>query len=491
VTGGRIGAFALLAALALVGCRERRITSGILIENVTLIDGTDRGAVPGMSVFVAGDTILAVGPAGTVEAPEGMARIDGTGKFLIPGLWDMHVHQFGYRERGFSLFLANGVTSIRDVGGQLQLVGYLRQESQRGRLMGPRVLIAGPMLESPLVVAATEGTLAEGSSVATPDSATAVLVVDSLARAGVDLIKVHGATPRAAYFAAAAAAQRHGLPLVGHVPDSVMPREAIDAGQRTIEHGSKQAFANSARGQALSDWMLARMTEYLASPEGARRPLGMFRYRLIGDDSASRAYDLATARAFAEYAASKPVWFDPTLVVYRALLLHNEPETWERPEHRYVPKVVREFEELPPFDPKAPAVEIEAGRERWRAAKTSFAALVTAGAKFVAGTDSPVFPLVPGFSLHEELGLLREIGLTPLGALQAATRNAAEAAGLLDELGTIEVGKGADLVLLGADPLADPANTRSIEAVIARGRLLDRATLDRMLADVEVFARQR
>ncbi|MGE0554750.1 MAG: hypothetical protein AB7R55_15080, partial [Gemmatimonadales bacterium] len=297
----RLG-LALLAVALLAACGDDGpIDRGILIEHVTLIDGTDRGAVPAMAVAVSGDRIVAVGPAGTLEVGPDVARIDGTGKFLIPGLWDMHVHQFGYDEHGFPLFLANGVTTIRDVGGRLDRVGYLRQESRYRRLLGPRVLIAGPMLESEIVVEASQGTIAEGASVATPDSATAVAVVDSLARAGVDHIKVHGATPRVAYFAAAAAAKRHGLPLVGHVPDSVMPREAIEAGQRTIEHGSKQAFANSARGRELSDWMLARRSEQLASGEGVA---ALFRNRILADDSASAAYDLATAQEFARFAAS-------------------------------------------------------------------------------------------------------------------------------------------------------------------------------------------
>jgi imidazolonepropionase-like amidohydrolase len=484
------GVAALLLA-ALAGCGAPTvITEGVVIRNVTVIDGTDREPRPNMSFVVSGERILAVRPNAEVEVAGSVAEIDGAGKFLIPGLWDMHVHMVGYAERSFPLFLANGVTTVRDVGGELQQSGWLRQETRFKRLLGPRVLISGPMLESELTVQAARGTLAEGSSIATPDSATAVAVVDSLALAGVDHIKVHGGTPRAAYFAAAGAAARHGLPLVGHVPDSVMPDEAIAAGQRTIEHGSKQAFANSARGADLSQWMLAEMQRYLDSRDGQLRPLGIFRYRIIADDSASQAYDLPTARRFAELAAARDVWFDPTLVVWRAFVLRNEPGVWRRPEHVYVPRVVREYQELPPPDAGATPADRERGREQWQAAHAAFAELVSAGAKFVAGTDVPVFPMVPGFSLHDELQLLHEIGLSPLQALQAATRNAAAAAGMLGEVGTIEEGKIADLVLLDGDPLADLGNTTRIVAVITRGRLLDRATLDRFLEDAKAFARQ-
>lgn len=486
------GAAALFLLGALAGCgRGGPVEADVLIHDVTLIDGSDAGARPGMSVAVRGDRIVAVGPAAEVTVADGVARIDGAGRFLIPGLWDMHVHVAGYRERSFPLFLANGVTSIREMGGDPGLTAWMRQESRYGRLLGPRMLIAGATLNGEIMARGLppDHPLARGVMVVR-DSAEAVRAVDSLARVGVDFIKVHAAVPRAAYVAAVAAAGRHGLAVVGHVPDALMPREAIEAGQRTIEHGSRQPFANSARGEELTAWMVAAMQAYLDEAGARARPDAIVRLRRMADDSAMNAFDLGTAQAFAAWAVAREVWFDPTLVVYRLVVRGNEPALRARPEQKYVPRAARELDELPPPDPRASPAAIEAGRRRWEQVRGSFAALVSAGARFLAGSDLPVGQLVPGFSLHEELVLLREIGLSPLQALQAATRNAAEASGLLDEAGTIETGKAADLVLLDADPLADIANTARVHAVVVRGRLLDRATLDRMLADAEVFARQ-
>jgi imidazolonepropionase-like amidohydrolase len=468
---------------------ERRLEPGLLIRNVTLIDGTDRGARPGMSVAVREGRVVAVGPAGRVRMEGQPAVVDATGKYLIPGLWDMHVHLAGYGERSFPLFLASGVTTVREVGGDLQLGGWLRQESRDGRLLGPQVLIAGPTLNGAAMVRGIAGTAFAAGAVAVTDSASAVAIVDSLARVGVDHIKVHAMVPRAAYFAAIGAARRHGLAVVGHVPDSVMPGEAIEAGQRTLEHGSRHPFANSARGAELTARMLARMERYLDSAGDAARAIDIAAIRWAADDSAAASYDSATAESFAELAAKRQVWFDLTLVTYRNVLLHNEPELRQLPEWKYAPAAAREFDDLPPPGPNPTAADIAEGRRRWDAARASFAPLLRAGAKFVAGTDVPTGRLVPGFSLQRELGLLIEIGLTPLRALQAATRNAAEAAGKLHEVGTIEEGKRADMVLLDADPLADIGNAAAIRAVVVRGRLLDRRTLDRMLADAEAYAR--
>lgn len=487
---GQVG-LAVAGAIA-AGCgRGRPIDADVLIRNVTLIDGTDAGARPGMSVAVRRDRIVAVGPAERLEVAEGAARIDGTGKYLVPGLWDMHVHVAGYGERSFPLFLANGVTTIREMGGDPRLTAWMRQEVHYGRLLGPQMLIAGPTLHGEIM---TRG-LPAGSPLALGilairDSADAVAAVDSLVRLRADFVKVHAAVPRTAYFATIEAARRHGLAVVGHVPDSVMPREAIEAGQRTLEHGSRHPFANSARGRELTDWMLAAMQRYLTRAGRAARPGEIVRLRMAADDSALATYDLGTAQAFATWAAGREVWFDPTLVVYRLVMRPDEPELRRRPEDKYLPASARVLDELPPPRAEATTAEIAAGRQRWERARASFAALVGAGARFLAGSDLPVGHLVPGFALHHELVALRELGLSPLQVLQAATRNAAEASGRLDESGTIERGKFADLVLLDGDPLADLANTSRIQLVVARGRLLDRATLDRMLADAEVFARQ-
>ncbi len=471
--------------LALIGgCANDGPSATVLIENVTLIDGTDAPAQPGMTVAIDDDRIVAVGRAGKVKVSSAATRIDGTGKYLVPGLWDMHVHLGSYRERALPLFLANGVTTIRELGGDLKTSGYLRQEVRAGRMLGPDVLLAGPTLDSPLATKAWPSGRA-----AVPTPAVARQVVDSLAAIGVDVIKVHSSTPRAAYFAILDQARQRGLVVAGHVPDSVLASEAIDSGHRTIEHDYGVGLANSARGPALTAWMLAAMTRYVDTAKTRFRIWPYLVLRFAAIDSAMASYDWNVALGFAKAAAAKEVWFDPTLIVMRTQLLKNEPRERDLPELRFVPKAAREFEDgEPPLTNPTPA-QLEQGRTRWTHVLRNFRSLVEAKAKFVAGTDAPVMPLVPGFSLHRELELLVEMGLTPLGALQAATRNAAQAMKKSDE-GTIERGKIASMVLLRADPLADIGNVKAIETVVVRGRLLDRSVLDRMLRDAEAYAKQ-
>ena len=472
------------AAMAAVGCHRAVVNATLVFEHVTLIDGTDRGAQPNMSVAIDGDKIVAVGPTATITAPATANRIDATGLFLIPGLWDNHAHSFAYAERSFPLFLANGVTTIRDVGGDLNQVGWLRQESQYDRLLGPRMLIAGPVLDAPEIVR----TFPNGR-VAAPTPDVAVRVVDSLVNLKIDFIKVHSMTPRAAYFAILARAKVLGIPVVGHIPDSVSAEEAVDSGQRTIEHDFRLAAANSSRGEAISEWTRSEMQRYLDRVGKDFKIWEYFAIRVAGEDSAWMAYDSATAGRFAARVAGRAVWFDPTLIVMQTQFRKNEAAFRNLPELRFAPKAAREFEDGIPATPNPTPAMIEAGRRQYQYAKLEFRELVRARAKFLAGTDTPVMPLVPGFSLHRELELLVDLGLTPLEAIQAASRNGAQAMGR-DDLGTVEPGKAADLVLLSADPLASIANTRSIQTVLVRGRLLDRLTLDRMLRDAEAYAKQ-
>jgi imidazolonepropionase-like amidohydrolase len=474
---------AVLGAL-LAGCGGAEVDATLVFENVTLIDGTDRGAQTGMSVAVEGSKIVAVGPTRRITAPPSANRIDATGMFIIPGLWDNHVHLYGYYEHSFPLFLANGVTTVRDVGGVIERVGYLRQEVQHGRLMGPRILMAGPTLDAPEVVRV----IADGRA-AVPTPEEAVKWVDSLAALEVDHIKVHSLTPRAAYFAILARAREKRIPVIGHVPDSVWIQEAIDSGQRSLEHDNRIAYANSPQGIAVANWLLAEAVAFRART--AQRPSlgGLWDLRLRGEDSVRQLFDSTTAATFAAKAADEDVWFDPTLIVLQTQYRMNEPAIWNLPEMKYVPREVLAFEEGGSPDPNPTAAMIERGRVRYQQILRTFRELVRSGAKFLAGTDTPVVPLVPGFSLHRELGLLVEMGLTPLQALQAASRNAAAAA-RRDDLGTVEAGKSADFVVLSANPLDDIANTRAIQTVVVRGRMLDRMTLDRMLRDAEIFAKQ-
>lgn len=483
-----LGVRSLVAVVAVLqgACRSKPVPASVIFEHVTLIDGTDRGPQADMSVAIEGSKIVAVGPSRSLRAVDSASRIDGTGMFVIPGLWDNHVHLRPYYEHAFPLFLANGVTTIRDVGDDIGRVGYLRQEIQYGRLLGPRLLIAGPTLDAPEVVNAVP----EGRA-AVPTPKAALIWVDSLAKLEVDLFKVHSDTPRQAYLAILARAKELKIPVAGHIPDSISPQEAIEAGQRTIEHDFRIGFANSPKGRGIGIAALAELDRYRKKSGSKFSFLEAFRIRLAAEDSVRAHYDSATAAAFAKDAARSQVWFDPTLAVLETQLRVNEPALRMVPELKYATKEALAFEDGLPPDPHPTDAMIAAGRARFAGIlDTTFRELVRAKAKFLAGTDVPVMPLVPGFSLPHELELLVDMGLTPLEAIQAASRNGAQAAGR-DDLGTIEAGKSADMVVLGADPLARVGNVRAVQMVVVRGKMLDRATLDRMLRDAEAFAKHQ
>lgn len=481
-----------VGGVLLPGCTGGPVDSDLVIEHVTLIDGTDVPPRADMSVAIKGEQIVAIAPSNELGRPPATAvRIDARGKYLIPGLWDMHVHLFGYNEHAFPLFLANGVTTIRDVGGDLGLVIRLRGEIRAQRMLGPTMLVAGPTLDAEYMVQAVSGTPFSVARAPVADSAAGAGMVDSLARAEVDQIKVHSMTPRVAYFAILAQARQHGLPVVGHIPDSVLPDEAIAAGQRTIEHDFRISVGMSPAGPAITGWMLAAMQRHIDSTRSHPNYNPLFGSRIAADDSARLTFDSATAAGFAARAARAAVWFDPTLAADEAMIRVNDPSVRQRPEWKYIPPSARMFEDGPPPAASPSAAELETARLAWRGVLDMFRPLVQAGVKFVAGSDVPVLPLVPGFSIQWELEQLVAMGLSPGQAVQAGTRNAADAAGRLGQVGTVEVGKVADLVLLDADPLASIANTRRIQAVVTRGRVLDRATLDRMLAEAEAFAKRR
>jgi imidazolonepropionase-like amidohydrolase len=295
---------------------------------------------------------------------------------------------------------------------------------------------------------------------------------------GADFIKVYSLLPRDAYFAIADEAHHLAIPFAGHVPASVTAAEASNAGQKSIEHLYGVALGCSAQEGTL----FAEMRE---TRRGNRQTLTA--------SVAARAfesYDETKAGALFARFVRNGTWQCPTLTVLRSISRLDDPQSFVDERSKYIPKSGRPSSQQPvnsPFKSNS--------AEDWRALRTQFRdsmALVgrmhRAGVGILAGTDTPNAFLVPGFGLHEELALLVDAGLSPMAALQAATRNAAQFMEQLDRRGTIEAGKIADLVLLDKDPLADIHNTSSVRTVVLAGKLMPRASLDAMLAEAQALA---
>lgn len=457
----------------------------LAIRGVTVVDVRDGSLHPDRTVLVAGNHIAAVGAAHEVTVPRDAEIVDAAGRYLIPGLWDMHVHSVANvaadqsdelpaaHEWHFPLFLAYGVTGVRNMNDgaadvTLALTKSVRRRLAEGDLRGPpRFLSAGPSLD---------GDPPQGTNpVVVRSAAEARTAVDRLAASGADLVKVYENLSREAYFAILDEARRRRIPVDGHVPFRVTPEEVAAAGQRTVEHPDALAAGCSTTAAAERQRFAKVLAEYDSLPENEKF-LAMFRHARALYDSRDPAACASAIEAYRRNGVAVTV----DLLAYHHVV-HADQVVADTDHMRLVPQQIRRnweqwlhAETTPEFQSiLRPIVPLELENVRL---------LKEAGVVLLAGTDVGVPLQVPGYSLHVELGRLVEAGLTPLEALQTATLNPARVLELADSLGTVEPGKLADLVLLDANPLEDIRNTQRILAVVADGRLSRRADLDQLLA---------
>jgi imidazolonepropionase-like amidohydrolase len=461
---------------------QQKLAQNILaISDVTVIDATGAPAKPNMTVIITGDRITKIAKTGEVAIAKNAQVIDGTGKFLIPGLWDMHAHTVfkGLSETYFPMLIANGVTGIRDMGADLEFLKQLRKDINEGRLIGPRI-IAGQMVDGP-------HPFWPRIAMSISDEASARQTVASVKDRGADFIKVYSLIPREAYFALADEAKKRGIPFAGHVPFLVTALEASDAGQKSIEHFEGILLACSSIEPELRKTLEeaikgAKDTDQIKT--SVVRALSEVEFRALDTYSQEKA-----AALFAKFAANG-TWQAPTLVVHRMAAFLDDSNFTNDPRLKYVRRDIRASWKNPDdFRLKNRTVQNPAlYKKAFQNRLETILAMHRAGVKMLAATDAWIWYVFPGFSLHDELELFVKAGLTPMEALQTATRNPAIYLGLIDMVGTIEQGKKADLVLLEASPLENISNTKRITAVIVGGRLIPKASLEKMLMDVEVAA---
>lgn len=414
-----------------------------MIVDVATIDTASGMARPRGPVRNEDGRISAVGQRAERAALPHARVVQGTGKFLIPGLWDAHVHLGWAKESALAVLVANGVTGVRDLGGHLYEIDGWRTRIEAGLLSGPRIFRAGPILNG---IKANEYQMLTG----TPDEARGA--VRALKQVGVHFIKVHRRTERAAYFAIIEEAKAQGLAVVGHIPMTVTPEEASDAGQQ-IEHTETIFEGTFSAALQPPEW-----------PEAIRA------FRTSG----------AAKRLFERFARNGTV-FTPALIGYRSIIDSADGSLAADPRSRYVAASYRregaQRAGLPSDGMRRTYAELV---EVVRIAHES-------GVTMMAGTDLAAARL-PGFHLHEELALLAQAGLSPTEALRAATLTPAKWLGQERDFGSVEEGKVADLVLLDANPLEDIRNTQKVSAVVVDGKLLERGELDAVLQAAERLA---
>jgi imidazolonepropionase-like amidohydrolase len=443
----------------------------LVITNVTVIDVTGAPAASDMTVVITGDRITEIGPAKTVRAPKDAQVVSGAGKFLIPGLWDMHVHW--YLKDYLPLFLANGVTGIRQMWG-MPMHHQWRREVESGRLLGPRLLIASPIVDGPNPIWA--------GSVSVANETQAREAVNKARHDGADFIKIYTRLTRDAFFAIADETRKLGIPFAGHIPQSITVAEASDAGQKSIEHLTGILMACSSREEELRKELAAATSANPAQFSSAQ-------FRRI-NQSIWESYSAEKAEALFARLKRNQTWQCPTITVLRSGAFLADPSFRDDPRLKYMPQSVRmQWDPTKDFRFKnRTEADHQMARLGFRRQVEIIGPMRKAGVEFIAGTDVLNPYCFPGFSLHDELALLVEAGLSPLEALQAATINAARFQSKEKELGTVEKGKLADLVLLEADPLQNIANTQKINAVIVNGKLINKSEIEKMLQSIEVAA---
>lgn len=422
----------LLPALIVAQTGQNR---SIVFDRVTIIDVKTAALRSGMTVIVTGDRIAAIGKTGTIKIPKDAEIIEARGKFLIPGLWDMHAHlgsdDFD-KNAHLRLFIAGGVTGIRLMDGDAEYYRW-RKESESGKLLAPRMSIASAQIGF--------GDLANVSE------AQAREEVRRAKRDGADFIKVHDYLSRESYFAVIDEATRSNLPVAGHVPVSITAAEAARAGQKSIEHftGLDEAKADAYKADVLIAFL--------------------------------KKYD---------------TWLCPTIIMRSNYASLDNAGFADDPRLKYMkPSWKKRWLNMTNDSAKTPVEEWKKRRETIQKEKALVGKMQRAGVGILAGTDTANPYVFPGFSLHDELAMLVEAGLTPIQALQAATINPAKFLKKSDSLGTIEKGNLADLVLLDANPLENISNTKKINAVVLNGRLFNRNDLDKMLAEIDAEANKK
>lgn len=485
----------LFMSIVLTACSQQttsfhRISADLLISNATVID-IETGDKTTKDIFISGDHITAVLPHNSDifnKYSESMSVIDASGQYAIPGLWDMHVHLTKpgpLVDTSSALYIANGVTSVRDMGGVLKDILAFREISKQPGSIAPQIWIAGPMIDGvPVVFDGVNEKPAMAIGISSP--ADAIVQIDKLAAQGVDFIKVYETLRPEVFSAIVAQARVNGLPVDGHIPMRMTVTEAVAAGQAGIAHMKGVDYGCARDPAALKAERVALLDAAAGNATGQDLALKVF--SLVVPKAMAQQNE-ERCNALIQYFATRGTWHTPGLSTEHLLVGDSGYIAQWREGLKYLPSVAqKEKEAAELFRQKLRNGEITGtiadfgkillNKHDWKFELVW--KMHQAGVPLLAGTDAP-YMLLPGFGLHMELAALVKAGLSPLHALQTATINGARFFGVEDTQGSVVPGKRADILLLSADPLLDINNTRKIETVILQGRLLNRETLNNLL----------
>ena len=476
--------FLLFILSTFISCSSSELffEDAICIEHVTTIDPIE-GEKSDQTIIIKDGKIFKLAKSSSLKLAPNNTIIDGTGKYLIPGLWDAHVH-FAYMETlapgMFNLFLAYGITSVRDTGGKIEFVKKWKAQAEAEPTKAPRVKIAGPLLDG-------EPNVYDGSAPNRPPLSVGLENVEALEKQvefldknGVDLLKAYEMLSPAQFKRVGALAKEKGLPLTGHVPLSMDVISASNAGLNSMEHLRNLELSCASN----SDILLIQRLQLLEN--GQKDPGGILRSRIhqAQREIAVENFDPERADSVLAVLAKNQTWQIPTLALNTGLISrHFEDPEWQET-FVYLPDSIQQLWTKGVASMKDRALtEFNKTYSDWMF--NMLGRVHKADIPIMAGTDCPIFFLTPGRSLHQELQMLVKAGLSPLEALKTATYNPAKYFNLEKELGSIKTNHWADLLLLDANPLENISNTLAIQAVFRQGTYYDRTSLNQLLEDLK------
>ncbi|WP_406078674.1 amidohydrolase family protein [Micromonospora sp. NBC_00858] len=436
-----------------------------------------------MSVLVQSGRITKLDRSAEIPAPTGARVVDLEGKFVIPGLWDMHVHSLFPEGILPQLYAATGVTTVREMM-DLPWIRQWRDRIETGELIGPRWIIGSQVLDGkPSIWSGNDG----GSYAEITNEREARNAVRRAKLDDADFVKIYSRLDRQSFHAIANEARRQLIPVVGHAPDLVPITEAARAGQRGFEH-----FFPALLGASHEETEVRRLLAAITLTGDGHGHREWFRGIRAAEWLAANTYDPRRGAKVYARLKSERVAVTPTMIMHRVTDLPDDIV----PDHerlRYLPPGTLDVWKLQleeTFQNGRTPQETAQYRVLFRHRLRVLHEMHRSGVRILAGTDASGIAFgYPGFALHDELALLVEAGFTPMEALQAATREPARHLGLEHSLGTIRQGHLADLVILDANPLYDIRNTQRIHALVIRGRFVSSAERQSMLADIESVAR--
>jgi hypothetical protein len=449
---------------------QKNSSSGVTaLTHANIIDATGSPVLDNMTVVIKGNRIVTVDKSSKVSIPANASVIDASGKYLIPGLWDMHIHVFNNvsktppNENDFAMYITNGVTGIREMWtltDAMPQVNLWRKQFNEGSTI-PRI--------------GAVGTMVDGSPSQWPNSDTATTETEArqfvrrVKTAGIDFVKVYNRLPPNAYFAIADECKKQNIPFGGHVPNRILLKEAADAGQTSIEHltGSRIIFEDGC------PFLLEDLKTELPKSIAAGSPSVPIMRQVL------ELCDETKALALYQLLAKMDVWQCPTMTLYKRFAT-DTAKVFNDPRLRFISPAERSL-----WKQQTGSRMRNTDSAYLKRVFANIKLMKKAGIRFMAGTDVDNHYLYPGFSLHDELALFVAAGFTPMEALQTATINPARFLGTTDSLGTIEKGKIADMILLDANPLTNIQNTQRIHAVFLNGKFIAKEFLQKMLAKVE------